>query len=367
MIAVERVTSTSDPNFRDLCQKIDEVASTELGNQEINRGKWPKDKLQACANAGVFEWFVTKEFGGQGWSNLEIVRGYLGLSEACLTTAFALTQLTGAVRRITNSGQQHVIDRLIPKLMAGEAYATVGISHLTTSRQHLRQPVLQASTETNGETFRLNGFSPWVTGAGHAQFIVTGATLADGRQLLAVVPTEHSGVEVQPAAELVGLSASQTGAVNFNDVIVLSEWVLAGPVENVMQSGVGARTGGLQTSTLALGLCSAAINFTLEESRRREELTQATERLKNELALAIDQLLTLAAEKPADITPGDLRAKCNSLALRATQSAMVAAKGAGYVDGHPAGRWCREALFFLVWSCPQPVVEANLCEFAGIS
>jgi hypothetical protein len=52
--------------------------------------------------------------------------------------------------------------------------------------------------------------------------------------------------------------------------------------------------------------------------------------------------------------------------LRSTQAALAAAKGAGYVVGHPAGRWCREALFFLVWSCPQPVLSANLCELAGI-
>jgi hypothetical protein len=52
--------------------------------------------------------------------------------------------------------------------------------------------------------------------------------------------------------------------------------------------------------------------------------------------------------------------------LRATQAALVAAKGAGYVAGHPAGRWCREAMFFLVWSCPQPVLAANLCELAGL-
>ena len=61
-----------------------------------------------------------------------------------------------------------------------------------------------------------------------------------------------------------------------------------------------------------------------------------------------------------------IRQRANSLVLRATQAALSAAKGSGYVVGHPAGRWCREALFFLVWSCPQPVAAANLCELAGI-
>jgi alkylation response protein AidB-like acyl-CoA dehydrogenase len=66
-------------------------------------------------------------------------------------------------------------------------------------------------------------------------------------------------------------------------------------------------------------------------------------------------------------TGNELRQRANSLALRASQAALAAAKGAGYVAGHPAGRWCREALFFLVWSCPQPVLQANLCELAGIA
>jgi alkylation response protein AidB-like acyl-CoA dehydrogenase len=65
-------------------------------------------------------------------------------------------------------------------------------------------------------------------------------------------------------------------------------------------------------------------------------------------------------------TGNELRQRANSLALRASQAALAAAKGAGYVAGHPAGRLCREALFFLVWSCPQPVLQANLCELAGI-
>ena len=65
-------------------------------------------------------------------------------------------------------------------------------------------------------------------------------------------------------------------------------------------------------------------------------------------------------------TKEQLRQRANSLVLRATQAALSAAKGTGYVVGHPAGRWCREALFFLVWSCPQPVANANLCELAGI-
>ncbi|MCY2950025.1 MAG: acyl-CoA dehydrogenase, partial [Planctomycetota bacterium] len=49
------------------------------------------------------------------------------------------------------------------------------------------------------------------------------------------------------------------------------------------------------------------------------------------------------------------RVECTDLALRATQAALLVAKGAGFVDSHPVGRWARQALFFLVWSCPWSV------------
>jgi hypothetical protein len=45
---------------------------------------------------------------------------------------------------------------------------------------------------------------------------------------------------------------------------------------------------------------------------------------------------------------------------------LAASKGAGFVAGHPAERAVREAMFFLVWSCPQPVVSAALREFACV-
>ena len=59
-----------------------------------------------------------------------------------------------------------------------------------------------------------------------------------------------------------------------------------------------------------------------------------------------------------------MRARANSLCLRSAQSYLTASKGAGFVAGHPAGRFVREAMFFQVWSCPAPVAAAALREFA---
>jgi len=253
---------------------------------------------------------------------------------------------------------------LLPDLLEGKHGATVGISHLTTSRQHMKQPVLRASPEADG--YRVDGFSPWVTGASGAAMLVMGAELNDGKQILFAIPADSDGITIDPGFRLVALSASQTGRVGCEAVLVGSQHLIAGPRENVLASmSSGSATGGFQTSSLALGLSKCAIDFIGSESENRSDLSATHRALENQFLELEGRLKQLASGIPV-CTNEEIRSEANSLVLRATQSALVAAKGTGYVAGHPVGRWCQEALFFLVWSCPQSVLEANLCELAGI-
>jgi alkylation response protein AidB-like acyl-CoA dehydrogenase len=358
------VTSPDDLALDSLCCRLIELAPS----LETPDG-WPAEQLRLCGEAGVFQWFLPVEQGGQGWSEADVLRGYVKLAAACLTTTFVITQRTGAMQRIAASESHQAKTALLPNLLSGRTFATVGISHLTTSRQHLARPVLRAKERPGG--FILDGYSPWVTGAEFAEHVVLGATLADGRQILVALPTDLPGVRVDPAPQLVGLSASRTGPIHLDRVDVADHWLLAGPAHEVMKQGLGARTGGLQTSALAVGLSTAAISFIEQQAEARHELTEPLDALIGEREALLSSMLVLAGND--DLEPatciknsGELRARSNSLALRASQAALAAAKGAGYVVGHPAGRWCREALFFLVWSCPAPVLQANLCELAGI-
>jgi alkylation response protein AidB-like acyl-CoA dehydrogenase len=359
MLDSNRITSPDDPALDQLCSAL-----VELGGELDRSGAWPTEQLRLCGAGSVFEWFLPTEWGGQDWSETDQVRGYLRLSEACLTTTFIITQRTGACRRLAASDNEPLKAQLLSDLASGASFATVGISHLTTSRRHLAKPALRASQCDGG--YVLDGFTPWVTGGAHADHVLVGATCEDGKQLLALVPGDAAGVSTPAHAELVGLTASHTGPIEFAGVKIPSNWLIDGPAENIMSGGRGARTGGLQTSTLAVGLAGAAIAYLGEESTIRSELESAAESLQSELNAIRTDLLALA-EGEEVCSSESLRGRANSLALRASQASLSAAKGAGYVLGHPAGRWCREALFFLVWSCPQPVMQANLCELAGIA
>lgn len=351
-------TQENEEAFRSACRMLATHAS-ELDQSS----QWPTAQLHLLGEMGLFRWFVSRELGGDGRSEPDLLVAYIELARSCLTTAFILTQRQAAVSRIVATENKPLRNELLPGLLSGELFATVGISHLTTSRRHLARPVMIATPHEHG--FILNGMTPWVTGATCADLVVAGATLEDGRQLLVSIDAKTPGVKMEPPAKLVALSASQTGSMTCDNTLVELDRVLMGPVPEVMKQAQGARTGGLQTSALAIGLAKAATTFMLEEAAQRPDLGEPADSLRQDGEM-LERDLLLLAQGEHNCSSEEIRRRANSLALRSTQAALAAAKGAGYVSTHPTGRWCREALFFLVWSCPPGVVAANLCELAGI-
>jgi alkylation response protein AidB-like acyl-CoA dehydrogenase len=349
------------PEFRTLLQELaDSADRTDLS------GDWPAPQFAKLADAGVLGWVIPRRYGGSEVSAEALVYGYERLAAACLTTTFILTQRNGACQRIAGCDDDDLKAELLPPLAAGERFATVGVSHLTTSRQHTGQPAVTA--QLRDETIEISGQIPWVTGAPYADYVVTGGTCADGRQVLIALPTDLDGVCIQSPAPLLALNGSKTASIDVDRVQVDRRFLLAGPVEGVMQQGTGGGTGSVATSSLAVGLSVRTVDLLAAEAERREDLRAAVEQFGVELQELRRDLYAATRGECTDQTPHltneSIRRRSNSLALRTTQSLMAASKGAGFVAGHPAERSVRKSMFFLVWSCPQPLMQAALREFA---
>jgi alkylation response protein AidB-like acyl-CoA dehydrogenase len=323
---------------------------------------WPEASWNILRQAGVLGWIIPPEYGGLGWVPLDLLRGYEQLAGACLTVCFLLSQRESACRRLLDSDKEHLRQRLLPALARGESFASVGLSQLTTSRQHTGPSLRIRETPT---ALVLDGVIPWVTGAAQAEHLVIGATLADGRQVLAVLPTFLPGVSIGPPLELMALQGSITAEVRCQDVALEREWLLAGPAERILQGSGRGGTGGLETSCLALGLAGAAVGHLEDEAVHRPELVETVQALRRQHRELREQMHRLAqAADPGPQAVG-LRARANNLVLSATQAALTACKGTGFVRPHFAQRWARQALFFLVWSCPWPAAAATLAQLTA--
>jgi len=119
-------------------------AELESGQQDVT------SQLALMHDYGVTGWGIPPEFGGSGVEGADIIAGYRKLSPACLTSTFVFTQRQAAISRIVASENAELKSDLLPKLAANEIFATVGISHLTTSRQDLGQPAGEANEVDGG-------------------------------------------------------------------------------------------------------------------------------------------------------------------------------------------------------------------------
>lgn len=346
---------------------------------------WPRQTIRQAAGAGIFRGMVSGSVGGWGWSASDQCRALIDISSRHLPTAFAITQLVAAIKRIAASDNDDLRDRVLGKLLGGDLSASVGISQLTTSGQHLDAPEMVASRVDGG--WRLDGRAPWITGAPAVDAYVIGAVIVEPDQdsdpapdpafqgdpklgdaklatMMAWVRADQPGITPGSGNELVAMSETKTDSVSIANVFVPQCDVIEPAAKT--KSGRGG-AGGLQTSALAIGLASASIESLQTAAIDREalrgiagDLAAERDRLRGRLFDAADHIVNQADDDAAAI-----RFAANDLALRSSHAELVAAKGAGFIAGHPAGVHCQQALFFLVWSCPASVAGEHLCRWAS--
>ena len=142
--------------------------------------------------------------------------------------------------------------------------------------------------------------------------------------------------------------------------------LLAGPALDIMSNPGAVGTAGLETSALALGQARVALEALVALAPDRTELTEPLELLCDHWQTYWSQLVAQARGDANAVSPAQIRTQANSLVLRSTQAYLTARKGTGFLRTEPAQRSARQALFFLVWSCPTPVAQAAIRDLAGL-
>jgi hypothetical protein len=173
-------------------------------------------------------------------------------------------------------------------------------------------------------------------------------------------------LSIAPSFALAALQASRTSEARCESVELSADELLAGPAHDVMATPGLAGTGGLETSALALGQARVAIAALADEAGARGDPLPPVHSLGHSWTRLARMFLAAASGQPDTPTAAEIRRQANSLVLKATQAYLTARKGTGFLRTDPAQRWARQALFFLVWSCPSPVARATIQDLANL-
>ncbi len=330
----------ADPDSAKMADLVEKLAAADgpADAAEI----WPEGLWRLITDAGATRWSLPTDFGGEACPRPLLIQRYAQLASGSLTAVFILSQHDAAVRRLAGAADRPAAHEWLQAIAAGKAFATVGISQLTTSRRLGSQALV--ANETGPGLFQLNGAMPWVTAAERADVLVTGALLEDGRQMLIALPVNRPGLTVRPAFELAALQASCTTEVSLEHVRVSAADLLAGPSNDLSGQPGAVGTAGLETSALALGQARAALGALAGLAVERLELSDPVDVLCETWKQTWGSLMDCARGNDS-ASASQIRAQANALVLRSTQAYLTARKGSGFLRSEPAQRWAPPGAF----------------------
>lgn len=275
-------------------------------------------------------------------------------------TAFGLalsvhTLVTVGIDRWATPEQR---ERFVPELVAGKALGGYCLSEPESGSD---AGSLSCRATSDGDVYRLNGTKAWVTHAGIAdRYLVFARTSDDGTRGISafVVDADQEGLEVLPKEDKMGLRASPTAQLQFEDAPVPADRLVGGEEGIGFKIAMSALDGGrLGIAAVATGLAQAALDTALAYAKEREQFGtrivdfQGVSFMLADMATQIEAARALyrsAADRRDhgfDVTKVASMSKlfATDTAMQVTTDAVQVLGGVGYTRDFPAERYMREA------------------------
>ena len=313
------------------------------------------DKLREY---GLFNLAIPEEYGGPGVDKIsqaliveEVARGCAGIS-----TSMEANSLSSYP--ILVGGSEELKKRFLPRLTDGGEYAAFALTEPQGGSDVMGT---KTTIERVGDEYVINGEKCFITNASYAHFFVVLAKMKGGQGpnsfIAIVVERDTEGLSVGPKEKKMGLKASNTASVMFDNVRV--------PVSNrIGEEGEGFKIFmkalsfarpmvGAQSVGLAQGAYEEAVKFAKERKQFGTTISnfQAIQFMLADMAMNIEaarllvyKAVYLLQEGTPSITNASF-AKCfaSDTAMKVATDAVQIHGGYGFIREYPVEKYFRDA------------------------
>jgi alkylation response protein AidB-like acyl-CoA dehydrogenase len=357
-MAVERELPT--PEAGDLIGLTRELVAAEVAPRagaDEEAGRFPRDVFRTLGRAGLLGLPYPERYGG-GDQPYEVYLQVLEeLAAGWLAVGLGVSVHTLSCFPVAGYGTADQRDRLLPEMLGGEL---LGAYCLSEPHSGSDAAALATKAARHDGGYLLSGTKAWTTHGGvadyYAVFARTGGEGARGISCFHV-PAGTGGVRAAAPEHKMGLRASTTAQVNFDDAAV--------PAENLVgDEGAGFRVamaaldgGRLGIAACAVGLALAALDTAAGYARERRQFGRPIADFQGLRFMLADMATGVAAARALYLSAARRRdagrpygteaamAKlfATDMAMRVTTDAVQVLGGYGYVTDFPVERYMREA------------------------
>jgi alkylation response protein AidB-like acyl-CoA dehydrogenase len=331
-----------------------------IGKDCESKGEFPRDLIKKAAQLGFVGVFIKKDFGGLGLGSLEdtIIHEEFWRADPGLGQVFS--QTTFGAKELILFGTEEQKKRYLPPLVKGEWVMGFSI----TEPEAGSDPASATTTAIRvGDDYVINGNKVMISNGTEAKFILVYCltnpeeTSKSKRHSILIVETDRPGYKADRILGKMGLHASDTANIYFNNVKVPRENLVGVEGDGFVQLMTFLDHSRVAVAADGLGLAQGAIEQAIDYTKKRKQFGktissfQVTQFKIAEMATLVETARSLtykaawAIDRGSPDTQLSAMAKwwaCN-VAVRVVDEALQLHGGYGYLDDYPIERFYRAA------------------------
>jgi alkylation response protein AidB-like acyl-CoA dehydrogenase len=233
--------------------------------------EFPSEIIRELGGLGLLGMLVEEEFGGAGYDAVSYVIAIEEIARVCPSVAVAMS-VTNSVCcwPIDQFGSVELREKFLPALAGGEMLGAFG---LTEPGAGSDIGSIQTTAELADGSWILNGEKAWITNAGVAGVYVvvakTDANAAKRGFSGFVVPAEAEGLSVGVSEEKLGLRASKTAPLVFDNCRIPASYILGEAGQGFKIALATLDHSRLGIAAQAVGIQQRALELAIEYANER--------------------------------------------------------------------------------------------------
>jgi alkylation response protein AidB-like acyl-CoA dehydrogenase len=323
------------------------------------REAYPPELLAKAAGAGLTSYAIPAEYGGGGASSVTSALISEELSWGCAGLASTIQATMFPVRPLVRFGTPAQRKLYLP-LLAREQGTLAAIA-FTEAHAGSDLAAIRTEARRDGDGYILRGEKVYVTNGGIADLTLVFAKL-DGAITAFMVERGDEGVTAGRTERKVGLRASHTGSILFDDARIPEDRLVGEPGQGFEIALDFFQASRPQVAAGAVGVARAAFEHATQYAREREAFGRPILNRQGvgfklaDMAIQIEAARLLVWRACAAVDAGEdagllgsyAKAFAADAAMSVTTDAVQVLGGAGIMRDHPVEKWLRDAKVFQI-------------------
>ena len=191
--------------------------------------KLTEDLMRKAGEMGFLSIAVPEQYGGlgMGFVSTMLVCEYISSGSGSFSTAFGAHTGIGTMP-ITLYGTEEQKNKYVPKLASGEWFGAYCLTE-PGAGSDANSGKTTATLSDDGDSYKINGQKMWISNAGFCSLFIVFARIENDKNITAFIVENNTenGITLGEEEHKLGIRASSTRQVFFNDTIVSKENMLA--------------------------------------------------------------------------------------------------------------------------------------------